>query len=80
MPLREEALNILEGQESDPFVAEPPDADLLMPEETLEALRTGSPAPAGAAGDVDALHAKGLLAVKNLDVPKCVQLLRRCVL
>lgn len=70
---------MLEAQESDPFVAEPTDKDLLLPEATLEALRAGSPAAAaGEAGNIDALHAKGLLAVEKLTVKDCVQLLRRC--
>lgn len=76
---REAALDMLEAQESDPFVAEPTDKDLLLPEATLEALRAGSPAAAaGEAGNIDALHAKGLAAVEKLTVKDCVQLLRRC--
>ena len=72
---------MLESQESDPFVAEPTDKDLLVPEATLAALRAGSPVPAGSADavDIDTLHAKGLQAVERLSVEDCVQLLRRCV-
>lgn len=76
---REEALNMLESQESDPFVAEPTDKDLLVPEATLAALRAGSPVPGGGADDIDTLHAKGLRAVERLSVEDCVQLLRRYV-
>eukprot|EP00752_Nemacystus_decipiens_P015584 g13907.t1 len=79
---KEEALNMLEGQESEPFVAEPTDKDLLVPEATLAALRAGSPVPAGSADapDIDALHAKGLEAVERLSVKDCVQLLRRYII
>lgn len=71
-------MDLLETQESDPFVAEPTHKDLLLPEATLEALRAGSrAAAAGEAGSIDTLHAKGLLAVENLSVKDCVQLLRR---
>ncbi|CAM9304432.1 unnamed protein product [Ectocarpus sp. 12 AP-2014] len=77
---KEEALNILEAQESDPFVAEPIDKDLIVPEATLEALRAGSPVVAGEASSIDTLHAKGLLAVEKLGVKDCVQLLRRYII
>lgn len=69
---------MLESHEADPFVAEPSDKDLLVPEATLAALRAGSPLPAGSE-DIDTLHAKGLQAVERLSVKDCVQLLRRCV-
>lgn len=77
---REEALNMLEAQESDPFVAEPTDEDLIVPEATLEALRAGSPVVVGEASSIDTLHAKGLRAVEKLGVKDCVQLLRRWVM
>lgn len=71
---------MLEAQESDPFEAEPTDKDLIVPEATLEALRAGSPVVAVEASSIDALHAKGLLAVDKLGVKDCVQLLRRRVM
>lgn len=70
---------MLESQESDPFVEETTDKDLLLPEATLAALRAGSPVPAGSGDDIDTLHAKGLQAVERLSVKDCVQLLRRFV-
>lgn len=71
---------MLEDQESEPFVAEPVDNDLLVPEATLEALRSGSPMAAEGkdGGNIDDFHAKGLQAVEKLTVKDCVQLLRRC--
>lgn len=75
---REEALDVLEAQQSEIFVAEPTDKDLLLPEATLVALRAGSSAgEPGEPGYIDALHGKGLLAVEKLSVKDCVQLLRR---
>eukprot|EP00903_Cladosiphon_okamuranus_P018903 g17386.t1 len=77
---KQQALNMLESQESDPFSAEPIDKDLLVPEATLAALRAGSPMSAGSADDIDTLHAKGLQAVERLSVEDCVQLLRRYII
>ncbi|CAM9611541.1 unnamed protein product, partial [Hapterophycus canaliculatus] len=79
---RDEALNMLEDQESEPFVAEEPDKDLLVPAATLEALRAGSPMSAEGknGGTIDELHAKGLLAVEKLSAKDCVQLLRRYII
>lgn len=76
---REEALSLLENQEADRFVAEPVDADLLVPAATLAALRSGSTTPEGADG-IGALHEKGLLAVERLSVKHCVHLLRRYII
>ena len=76
---REEALSLLENQEADPFTAEPVDADLLVPEATLAALRAGTPAPAGAV-ELGVLHEKGLRAVEKLSSTDCVQLLRRYII
>ncbi|CAN0069758.1 unnamed protein product [Scytosiphon promiscuus] len=78
----EEALNMLEDQESEGFEAEPISDDLLVPAATLEALRAGSPLAAGGkdGGNIDELHAKGLLAVEKLSVEDCVQLLRRYII
>lgn len=76
---REEALSLLENQEADPFTADPVNADLLMPEATLAALRAGTPAPAGAV-ELGVLHEKGLRAVEKLSSKDCVQLLRRYII
>lgn len=76
---REAALEMLEDQEAKPFVAEPPNTDLLLPEETLSALRARSAGPQEAAG-IDTLHKNGLLSVEKLTVNQCVQLLRRYII
>lgn len=70
---------MLEDGESDPFTAEPPHPDLLVPEDTLKALREGSSTPEGEDG-IDALYEKGLKAVETLSVEDCVQLLRRYII
>lgn len=70
---------MLEGQQSDPFEALSPDPDLVVPEETLAALREGSALPEGAES-LDALYEKGVRAVERLSVQDCVQLLRRYII
>lgn len=70
---------MLEDQEADAFIAQPPDADLLLPEEARAALRAGSEIPEGSPA-LDALYAKALLAVERLTVQGCVQLLRRYII
>lgn len=71
---------MLEDQQSDPFEALSPDPDLIVPEETLTALRKeGSVLPKGAES-LDALYEKGIRAVDRLSVQNCVQLLRRYII
>lgn len=71
---------MLEDQQCDPFEALSPDPDLIVPEETLAALRKeGSALPEGAES-LDALYEKGIRAVDRLGVQDCVQLLRRYII
>lgn len=68
----DDALDLLESKEADPFAAEDVAPALLLPQETLAALQAGSEVEG-----MDSLYSKAVQRVEELSVDECIQLLRR---